>query len=393
MKVCLITCHYPPMARALRRYEYARCLADGGCDVEVVTHGNISHALGAYEDDPELSAEDPDIRVHRPKAMPWHLAGDLIYRAGLLPCPYANWYRPAVRAARDIVDSASDAVVGIYPPLTNLLAAHAVAERTGAKLVLDYRDEYLGLATGFRKPLARRIHKRLLKRADLVSVATRAIEHGLVSRDGFPPSRIALTSNGYWHEVEGATGYAPANKMRIVYAGAISQIQGLGVLCDALGILWKTRPETATDIECAIYGPDNFYLRRVLQPRLGKGVEYGGFVPAKEVTNMLLSADVCFLSLASDDFSYAIPSKLYEYIAHLRPILGALPQGAARELIDGEEFGLTSDCGREDDLAQQIVAMMSVDRRIEFHQNLIRGKAKYAGRPHFLALAKRIQQL
>ena len=393
MKVCLISCHYPPMARALRRYEFARCLVDGGCDVEVVAHGNISHALGSYEDDPGLATEDPDIRVHRPRAIPWHLTGDLLYRTGLLPCPYSNWYRPAIRAAGDIVHSAADAVVGIYPPLTNLLAAHAVAERTGAKLVLDYRDEYLGLSAGIRAPLARRLHKKLLKRADLVSVATRAIEHSLVSRDSFPRSRIALTSNGFWHDVEEATGYSPARKMRIVYAGAISQIQGLGVLCGALELLWKTRPETAADIECVIYGPNNFYLRRVLQPRLGKGVEYGGFVPAKEVGNLLLSADVCFLSLASDDFSYAIPSKLYEYIAHLRPILGALPQGAARELIDGEEFGLTAGCGRVDELALQIVAMTSVDRRIEFHQNLIRGRPKYAGRPHFLALAKRIQQL
>ena len=69
MKLCFITCHYPPMARTYRRYGFARGLHEGGCDVEVVTHGNISHALGAFEDDDGLGTADSEFPVHRPKAM------------------------------------------------------------------------------------------------------------------------------------------------------------------------------------------------------------------------------------------------------------------------------------------------------------------------------------
>ena len=245
MKVCFISCHYPPLSRTFRRYQFARLLADGGCDVEAVAHGNVSQRIGGFVEDPDLRKDDPEIKVHRPRAIPWHLTGEFLFRMGFIPCPHLNWLMPAVRTGAQIVHSEKDVVFGLYPPLTDHLVAWWISRRTGARLVLDFRDEYLGLARGARRPWARVCEKMVVQRADLVSVATRAVGENLVDRYGLPREKIHLTMNGYWEEVKEDLTYSQRNTVRIVYAGALSSAQGIEVLCQAVEILEKTRPELA----------------------------------------------------------------------------------------------------------------------------------------------------
>ena len=186
MKVCFISCHYPPLSRTFRRYQFARLLADGGCHVEAVVHGNVSQRIGGFVEDSDLLEDDPRIEVHRPKAVPWHLSGEILFRMGLIPCPHLNWLRPAIRSGERIAQSEKDVVLGLYPPITDHLAAWSIARRTGARLVLDFRDEYLGLARGIRRPWAKMVEKMVVQRADLVSVATEAVGENLMSRYGLP---------------------------------------------------------------------------------------------------------------------------------------------------------------------------------------------------------------
>jgi len=353
----------------------------------------MSRALGSFVDDPDTLVQDADIPVHRPRAVPWHLTGEVLYRLGAVACPHMNWLRPAVRAARCIARSPHDVVVGIYPPLTNLIAARRTAQLTGARLVLDFRDEYLGLARGVRRGLAQRWQGRLMRSADLVSVATPVIARNFAERDGLPEDRLHITQNGFFTDPGDVGERAAGERLRIVYAGAISAIQRVEVLCAAMQLAQRERPDLAKRVEAVIFGPDNAYRRTALSPALVPGVTYGGYLPAGQVSAELLAADICFLSLASSDFSYAIPGKLYEYIAHARPILASLPQGAARELIESEGFGLVGDCGSPADLAAGLLTMLEPARRQSYHQALVARRHIYAAAPNFLSLARRIREL
>lgn len=392
-RVCVVTCHYPPLSRTYRRYQFARYLHEGGCRVEVVAHGNISRALDTFVNDPGLAAVDPAIPIHRPRACPWHLTGELLYRAGLIPCPHLNWLLPAARAAARMAAGPDDLVLGIYPPLTNQLAAWLASRRTGARLVLDYRDEYLGLHRGLRRAWAAWCERRLVARAALVSVATERLAQTLVERYGLPDGRVHVTSNGWWDEVEGDLALPCRERVRLVYAGALSPAQGLEVLCRAVEIWTGRHPEEADRLEVRIHGPDNYYLRQRLLPLCRGPVRYAGFLGAAQVSAALLDADVCFLSLASADYEYAVPGKLYEYIAHARPILAALPDGPARRLVEAEGFGLVARCGDPEELALRLEEILDRGRRESCHQRLLVRRGQYAARPHFLSLAQRLGQL
>ncbi len=391
--VCLLTCHYPPLSRTYRRYQFARYLADGGCRVTVVAHGNISRAFGTFVDDPSLAVDDPQIPVWRPRALPWHLTGELLHRLGLIPCPHVNWLGPAARTARRVIVPAPSVVLGVYPPLTNHLAAWRAARATGRPLVLDFRDEYLGLHRGRRRPWASWYEPRLIAAAALISVATQRLADTLMSRYGMPPERLHVTSNGWWDAVDGDLALPPQGRVRLVYSGALSVAQGPGVLVDAVRRWAAQHPDRAEDLEVVFHGPDNRFLRQHLLPQCVGPVHYGGFLPARAVSAALLAADICFLSLASDDYQYAVPGKLYEYIAHARPLLAALPDGPARQLIEAEGFGAVARCGDAADLAAQLERLLDPAFRLGCHQRLLARRNAYAARPHFLSLARRLHQV
>ena len=374
---------------------FARLLADGGLDVEVVTHGNVSRALGAFVDDADLLGDDADLPVHRVRATPWHLAGEILHRAGLVPCPHVNWLSAAARRAGTIAPSAGDAIVSVYPPLTDHMAACRAARRTGARLVLDYRDDHLGLKSPLQKPLASRWERRALGQAALVSVATEEIGHSLAATYGVPADKLTVTANGYWDEVAAEDlSFREADDIHFVYAGAISPAQGLELLCAATGELRRRHPAVGKRVRVTVFGPENFYMKRTLGERMrAGGVEYGGLLNAGQIPGALRRADVCFLSLASSRFSYAVPGKLYEYIAHARPVLAALPEGAARALIERERFGVVADATSVADLVEKMLVMTDRDTRRGFHHSLLEGRGRYAAAPQFHELARRIQAL
>ena len=390
-KVCFISCQYPPLSRTYRRYQFANLLQQGGCDVTVVAHGNMSTALGTFVEDPgTLPTDGP--HVLRPKALPWYLTGELLSRAGLIACPYVNWIRPAVRSAMQVVKGPEDVVCGIYPPVTNQIVALRIAEATGAKLVLDFRDEYLGLATGGRRRLANRWQQRFLARADLVSVATDTVGEDFVA-SGLDPARLHLTENGYWEAPETIPAYTAQEKIRIVYIGAISATQGVDILARAAQRLMRDRPSVGERLEIVIYGPDTPHRRATLSGSLPACVTYGGYLPAQEVGVKLLSTDVAFLSLSSDRYAYAVPGKLYDYIAHGRPVLASLPQGTAQRLIESQALGWTTGVGDVAALAQQLDRVCDPAERSRVHGQVMAVREQHAARNHFLNLSRRLQTL
>jgi len=150
----------------------------------------------------------------------------------------------------------------------------------------------------------------------------------------------------------------------------------------------------AKSVNGGVFGPDNFFIKQTLRQRmLEGGVAYGGLLNAGQVPAALQAADVCFLSLGSTGFSYAVPGKLYEYIAQARPMVAALPVGAASRLIESEGFGVVADFTSVEDLVAKMVFMLDRNRRRAFYNRVVECREHFAAAPQFLSLATRIQAL
>ena len=123
-------------------------------------------------------------------------------------------------------------------------------------------------------------------------------------------------------------------------------------LLEAVNNLLVTRPEIGRRIEVHLAG-----VKTQTDEEIARGcpaVRLHGYLPHSESVALLESAHLLFLpmqKLAPGLRSGNVPGKTYEYLASGRPILAAVPEGDARDLL--ERAGATYVCGPDDVAAME----------------------------------------
>ncbi len=175
--------------------------------------------------------------------------------------------------------------------------------------------------------------------ADLVVVVTEAFRHDLLRR-GVPPEKVATVPNGadlerFSPDAAGeespwrARLGTPPGHTLVLYAGAHGLSHGLVSIADAAAKL------AGEPIRFAFVGEGA--AKRALQRRVDElaldNVTLWPGVPRHEVPALLAAADVCLAPLRDVPlFSAFIPSKIFEYLAAGRPVVGAVRGEPARIL-------------------------------------------------------------
>jgi glycosyltransferase involved in cell wall biosynthesis len=197
---------------------------------------------------------------------------------------------------------------------------------------------------------------RVLSSADAIVMNTREAARALVAR--FPKlaqKRVVTIPNGF--DASDFAGPAPERSdgaFRIVHAGAVhtdpnskairrllgGEARGLDistrshlVLLRAVAAALRARPELRPTLEVHLAGVIGEGDRAVLPEDV---VHAHGYLPHAQTLALLRSADLLFLpmhDLPAGVRSRIVPGKTYEYLGAGRPILGALPDGDARDLL------------------------------------------------------------
>ncbi|MBL9149523.1 MAG: glycosyltransferase [Phycisphaerae bacterium] len=114
---------------------------------------------------------------------------------------------------------------------------------------------------------------------------------------------------------------------------------------------------------------DEWLERCVRESGVAEQVELRGYCPHDETVRAAREADALFLTLHGlprGHRSRIVPGKAYEYLATGRPILGALPTGDAREIVEASGRGFCADPCNDEDMARAIKAMHEAWRRGAF---------------------------
>jgi glycosyltransferase involved in cell wall biosynthesis len=132
-------------------------------------------------------------------------------------------------------------------------------------------------------------------------------------------------------------------------------------LLEALDALRERRPDLAGRFELHLVGDLTEQDRTMIRQSY---VHCRGYRPHREAVSLMKSADLLFLpmhDLEPGRRATIVPGKTYEYMAAGPPILGAVPEGDARDFL--VKSGRADVCGPSD------VAAMSaaVERRIDGH--------------------------
>ncbi len=188
------------------------------------------------------------------------------------------------------------------------------------KLILDVRDltwEYLSDAKRFTKSAKlffRFIAKKQLKRASLILVTNPSEYDFLTKKYDIPQEKIIHVSNGIRKEqFEKLRDVQPKNddskkSLVITYMGNVGLAQNLSILIQSASLLPNVKFRIVGD------GVEMERIRELIGSLNLNNVELMGKVQWHEVPNIYSQTDVLYAQL-SKEYSVAVPSKLYEYLA------------------------------------------------------------------------------
>lgn len=264
-----------------------------------------------------------------------------------------------------------DVVVTTTPPITTGLAG-LLWGLSGRHWVVDVRDLWIdaSISLGFiseggvLERFSRRFQRRVLRSADRVAVTTETLGEELCTQYGqglsgkllHVPNGVTLqetrsTTDG-GQDIDNPEGSGtPSSDGRgspdsddeqpwiAIYTGNIGHAQDLNLCIEAL----QSLPERVT--LRLVGGGDAVPELEALTERLGLDgrVEFHGPVPHEEVPPLLEEATIGLAPLKDDpELTYAMPSKVYEYLGHGLPVV-TTGRGELERFVDASGGGIHAD--------------------------------------------------
>ncbi len=241
----------------------------------------------------------------------------------------------------------ADVVVVSSPTFFSIGAAWLLARCKRARLVVEIRDLWpaifteLGVLTN--RPvigLLERLELAAYAAADLVVVVSDGFRANLIGR-GVPPEKVHTIRNGAsLCDFDPSAGADPAIRSRlgarqgdclVLYVGTHGISQALPSVADAAALLAGQPVRFAFVGE----GADKARLAgQVAELGLANVTMLPG-VPHSEVPALLSAADICVAPLRYVPlFSTFIPSKIFEYLAAARAVVGSVTGETAQILME-----------------------------------------------------------
>jgi glycosyltransferase involved in cell wall biosynthesis len=285
-----------------------------------------------------------------------------------------------------------DLIFATMSPFESGEVAGRLARDLGKPWVADLRDpwaldEWRVYPTALHRRLELRRMSSVLSSADAIVMNTREAARAVVAR--FPnlaDKPVVAIPNGF--DASDFAGPPPERSdavFRIVHAGAVhsdpdppttralrrlsgGSARGLDIgtrshvhLLDAVGRLLAVRPELESGLEVHLAGALTEDERAALPDGV---IRARGYLPHHETIALLRSADLLFLpmhDLSSGLRSRIVPGKTYEYLASRTPILAAVPDGDARDLLT--DAGNAFPCRPEDVAAMARIIEEQLERK------------------------------
>jgi glycosyltransferase involved in cell wall biosynthesis len=354
VRVLIVTHYFPPETGApqARLSGLAATWAADGDEVTVLT-GMPNHPTGVL---PRSYRRAVRRREHRD--------GYRVIRTWLYATPNEGMARKTLGHLSFMASSVllgwrasgpADVVVVSSPTFFSILSGWLLARLKRAKYVIEIRDLWpaifveLGVLTNRRIiGVLERLELAAYAAADQVVVVSEGFRADLIRR-GVPPEKVHTIRNGV--DLERFTSLPESSRDRdglrarlgagpddclALYAGTHGISQALSAVADAAALLDRQAiPGEGIRIAFVGDGADKKRLqRRVNELGLRNVVLLPG-VPSAEMPALLAAADICLVPLRNVPlFATFIPSKMFEYLAAGKAVVGSVSGEAAQILAE-----------------------------------------------------------
>lgn len=285
---------------------------------------------------------------------------------------YAFEYLKNKITKKDIIFATSGGELGMIK-LGSLLK-----KKIDCKFVVNFRDPLnYGYMNGLRRD--KKLHigrvkaqERYIQNIDLIITSSKYYANVLKERFSYLAEKVHNNYFGYIKEID-LSKYKKqsSDKLRIAYAGMMSSTQKPELLYEAYKKL------DSDDVELYFIGNRKNY--KPLQNIKDKNVYFIDFLPHEEFLNFMCeNIDVGFVSLVNDYYGACVPSKIYEYINLGLPMLGALPNGDGKNIINDFGFGLASEYDDIELLVKNIKIFKEKNEIDKYKKNILSMKTFFS---------------
>lgn len=257
------------------------------------------------------------------------------------PDEFVVWARRSVRPLQKLIaEEGVEAIWSTFSPVSNHLLAMELAGATGLPWIADFRDLWVD-DLGYDAQADRRVRDEslqqvILERADAVVGVSPAQTDLLAGRLGRQRSKFHTITNGY--DVDDFAGAPKAGRRQRVFTlthvGRLDARRASPALFRGLRIASETLGALASHVRLRFVGFVSKDVRRQLEG-VGFCCAFVDYVTHRDAVEEMCAADALLLCLSGEaGGERIINGKLFEYLASRRPILFVGPaNGPCAEIV------------------------------------------------------------
>jgi glycosyltransferase involved in cell wall biosynthesis len=254
------------------------------------------------------------------------------------------WAKRAYQKAKELLQKEHfDILYVSIPPYSSFVYAAKLKKEFNIPLFVDYRDLWLDNHFAFYlTPYHRYKHKKLeyqsLRKSDKVIVINRKIKEKLLMTYNFLTfNDIVIIPHGFDpedFEKEEITEES-SKKLVLTYSGIFYENITPVFLLKAFKQLSLERPDIAAKYELRFIGHLRSENRKLItELGLTESVKELGYLEHDEALKSLKQSEVLWMMIGNIKNADSIStSKLFEYFGSRKPILGCVPDGAAKNAL------------------------------------------------------------
>lgn len=269
-----------------------------------------------------------------------------IYNLFYMPDDKKGWIPFAVEEGIRIVkEEEIDILYTTSGPYTAHIIGCKIAEKVNVKWIADFRDPWASnpfVSYGFTvQKIFNRLESRVIEKADSIISVSQPIVDDFIRR--YPlkdKQKFSVITNGFDEDDFKGLDLESSNRndrFTIVYNGTIYGKRSPEKILDAVNNLIAAGKIPQEKIAVKFIGPvgnEHIGIINHYKNLYPQSIFHSDYVPHRESLNELCSANALLLLIDESPGSEGIlTGKIFEYIRSGKPIIGLVPDGAAKDVI------------------------------------------------------------